>query len=165
MRTILLVATLISMAGPAWAGEGAKSAADAARDNIRAHFQKVRKTTLVSLPARRAGDVDTIATPEPAAAPKRPLTREQVEREVRDHRNEVQYCYETLSSTQKRQAGSVTFDLVIDPDGAVRSAGVASGVKKGELEKCLERTVKRWSFPQADAPTSLSYVFVFATDK
>ncbi len=155
-----LLGLLLVCSAPARAEEA--SPADQARARIAAEAQRMRRTSVGTLGRRTTTDLDAEAG---KGAPKRGLGHDAIERAVRQHRVEVQGCYDrSLGTNGKRLAGQVKFDLTVEPSGAVRAVGVTSGEKPGELEKCLQRTVRRWQFPAADLPTSLSYVFVFATD-
>lgn len=138
------------------------SPADQARAQIAAQAQRIKRAPVGTLGRRASADLDAEAG---KAEPKRGLGHDAIERAVRQHRVEVQGCYDrSLGTSGKRLAGQVKFDLTVEPSGAVRAVGVTSGEKPGELEKCLQRTVRRWQFPAAELPTSLSYVFVFTTD-
>ena len=151
---------LLALSAPSRADQA--SPADQARARIAAEAQRMKRAQVGALGRRAAADLDADAA---KGEPRRGLGHDAIERAVRQHRVEVQGCYDrALGTSGKRLAGQVKFELTVEPSGAVRSVGVTSGEKPGELERCLQRTVRRWQFPAADLPTSLSYVFVFSTD-
>ncbi len=76
------------------------------------------------------------------------LTKEQVQRVIRRHRNQVRYCYEKRLNSRRDLAGKVTLRFTIGGSGAVIAATVAdSTVRDGELEGCLRKRLLRWVFP------------------
>jgi TonB family protein len=143
------------------------TAGDAARKNVQRQFLEMRRVSGTgALPQKRVASEPDAPTLSQNAEPRRMVVRDLMDRQVRAHRSEVQYCYDqALSLAAKRTSGSVAFELEIERSGSVRQVGVVAGTKQGELERCLQRTIRRWQFPPQESTVSLSYVFVFSTER
>ncbi len=93
------------------------------------------------------------------------LSKEVIRRVVNQHKAEIKFCYESELNKHPDLAGRVVVAFVISPSGAVMSAQVSdSSLRNAEVESCLARKVKTWSFPSPDGGgvVSVSYPFVFS---
>lgn len=105
--------------------------------------------------------------PEPVtpakAIVKGPMDKDAIRQVVRSHIEEIRYCYNQGLLEQDDLAGRVTVQFNIGTDGGVRAAAVAeSDLGHEQVEKCIVRAVKTWTFP---APTTggnavVTYPFV-----
>ncbi len=77
------------------------------------------------------------------------MSRSVIQRVARRRRNEVRRCYEQGLQSQPDLEGRVTMRILINPSGAVQTAAVASSTLGNiEVEQCIARTMRRWTFPQ-----------------
>ena len=77
------------------------------------------------------------------------LDKEIIRRVVREHMNEIKYCYERQLNTNPGLAGKVSMKWVIQGRGRVQAVSVASTtVKNTKVESCLASRIKRWRFPK-----------------
>lgn len=77
------------------------------------------------------------------------LDKELVRRVVRQHLNEVRYCYEQALSRQPTLAGRVVVQFTIAPTGRVLvSALQSSSLEAPNVEACVVAATRRWEFPQ-----------------
>ncbi|MCB9597111.1 MAG: zinc-ribbon domain-containing protein [Sandaracinaceae bacterium] len=89
------------------------------------------------------------------------LTSEQVRAVVSRERAGVQRCYETFAR-QSGQAPSLRLDVdvTVGASGTVTRA-VTRGATFGDVNDCVERTVRRWRFPRTGSVSQISIPFVF----
>ncbi len=89
------------------------------------------------------------------------LTADQIRSVVNRERPAVTRCYETTARAFG-QAPSLRLDvdLTIGGGGAVTNTNVR-GQSFGNLNECIERTVRRWRFPPSGGVTQTSVPFVF----
>jgi hypothetical protein len=80
------------------------------------------------------------------------LSKEAIRRVIRQHINEVRFCYEKSLSANPDLAGRVNIAFVISPTGAVMSSKVAKGTTlgSGTVETCIAKAVRRWTFPSPE---------------
>lgn len=91
-----------------------------------------------------------------------PLTAAEVQKVVREHMPEIQYCYDKIASRAKAPTGEVNLAMSIDPTGRVTQViASAPGVSGRSLDKCLRSAAKRWRFPSANTETQVDYPLVF----
>jgi TonB family protein len=77
---------------------------------------------------------------------------------IRQHLNEVRFCYEQGLSGQPDLSGRVTVAFLISPSGAVQSASVPSSTLGAPtVDACIAKAVRRWTFP---SPEDGGVVFV-----
>ena len=89
------------------------------------------------------------------------LTSDQVRAVVSRERAGVQRCYETVARQSERAPSlRLDVDVTVGPSGTVTRA-VVRGPAFGDVSECVERTVRRWRFPQAGAESRISIPFVF----
>jgi hypothetical protein len=90
----------------------------------------------------------------PQVVPKPPqvmgsLSREQIERVVRQHRNEIKFCYEQELQKNPKLAGTIKIKFTISGTGSVMSALVAeTSMKNAGVERCMTGKIQRWAFPE-----------------
>jgi hypothetical protein len=92
------------------------------------------------------------------------LGKEQIRRTIQRHVNEVRHCYERALQSNPSLSGRVTVQFLIAPTGAVQSAVPVAGrsdLGSADATACVASAVQRWDFPQAAAPTMVTYPFVF----
>ncbi len=119
---------------------------------------------------RNAGQIDERATLVPQVIPGRPvvsgsLDKEIIARVIRQHRNEIKYCYESELIKNKNLAGKVTVSFTISGTGAVVAATAAGGtLNSPAVSNCIASKVRRWVFPEPNGGgiVKVSYPFVFA---
>ena len=75
---------------------------------------------------------------------------------VSDNLGDLEYC---LMQIPEKERGSeqFTLHLTIAAKGSVVEASVGGSDNADKIEACVEAQVKRWTFPQADAPTEIEY--------
>jgi TonB family protein len=114
----------------------------------------------VELGGRRTARVPQIR-PDPHVETRGGLSREDIRRTVRRHINEVRYCYEQALMSQPDLEGRVAVQFFVSPDGTVQSSAVSqSSGAVGGVGQCVSASVRRWTFPASEGPTSVTYPFV-----
>lgn len=89
------------------------------------------------------------------------LSREQVQRTVRRHINEVRFCYSQALQRRPDLEGRVAVHFLVRSDGVVQAASIASqSGELGDVGTCVAESVRRWTFPASEGPTSVTYPFV-----
>lgn len=84
------------------------------------------------------------------------LTAEQIRRVVVAHQGALRACYESEVQRNPNLKGGVTMSWNIEPGGTVTSASVvSSSLSNQRVEGCVQRQVKTWKFPVANAPTQV----------
>jgi hypothetical protein len=77
------------------------------------------------------------------------LDKELVRRVVRQHLNEVRYCYEQALPRRPALAGRVVAQFTIAPTGRVLVAALqSSSLGDSAVESCIVEATRRWPFPQ-----------------
>jgi|GEM_PF-3551804 len=89
------------------------------------------------------------------------LRSRDINKVIRAHFGRIQACYEHAVAHNRAPKGSVSVRFVIAPNGTVAKANVTCGKAHRALARCIEHRIVRWSFPRADAPTTVDYPFVF----
>jgi hypothetical protein len=93
------------------------------------------------------------------------LDREIVRRVVRQHLNEVRYCYEQALARKPALAGRVVARFSITPSGSVLASALQSStLGDGTVESCIVAATRRWAFPQprGGGLVTVSYPFQLA---
>ena len=86
------------------------------------------------------------------------LSKEAIRRVIRQHLNEVRFCYEQGLSTQPDLEVRVTVAFLISPTGAVQSSSIPnSTLGSAKVDACIAKAVRRWTFP---SPEDGGVVFV-----
>lgn len=75
---------------------------------------------------------------------------------IADRLSDLEYCLMNIPEAD-RGSEEFTLHLVIAPKGNVVSSSIAGGDNADKIGACVQAQVKRWTFPQADAPTELDY--------
>ncbi|MBX7191135.1 MAG: AgmX/PglI C-terminal domain-containing protein [Sandaracinaceae bacterium] len=89
------------------------------------------------------------------------LSREQVQRTVRQHINEVRFCYSQELQSRPDLEGRVAVRFMVNAEGRVMSSLVAQESGQiGDVGQCVSESVRRWTFPASSGPTSVTYPFV-----
>jgi hypothetical protein len=92
------------------------------------------------------------------------MDREIVRRVVRNHLNEVRYCYERALPGRPSLAGRVVATFTILPTGRVASSVIGeSTLKDAAVEGCIAASVRRWEFPRTEGLVIVSYPFALIT--
>ena len=141
-----------------------------------------KKSDAPSAPAAKKTQVDTIAQSK-AAADKfdlgrktRGATRPSEDTEVKmdaktlstaavgtvvaAKQGDLEYCLMNIPEAE-RGSEEFTLHLTISPKGAVVDSSVSGSENAEKIEACVQSQVKRWTFPQADAPTEIDYPLAF----
>ncbi len=77
------------------------------------------------------------------------LAAQVIQRAIRQHTNQIRYCYEKLLVQRADAAGVLTLEVVITPEGTVARAK-ATGVAP-DLEACVSKHALSWVFPRPKA--------------
>jgi TonB family protein len=90
------------------------------------------------------------------------LDKEIVRRIIRQHLNEVKYCYELQLPRHPDLAGRITVQFTIAAEGKVTASLVqTSSLNNAAVESCIVQATRRWEFPRRNAGlTIVSYPFV-----
>ena len=103
---------------------------------------------------KKASDLGDKKTRVPKLVPGKPkvmgsLDREIIRRVVRQHRNEIRYCYERELQKNPKLAGVVKVKFTISGTGSVISALVSSTtLKNARVERCMTGKIRHWVFPE-----------------
>jgi TonB family protein len=93
------------------------------------------------------------------------LDKDIIRRIVRNHINEVRYCYNQALARDPNAAGRVAVQFTIGPTGKVAGAVVQeSSLPDRGSANCIATAVKRWSFPKPrnGGNVMVTYPFVLA---
>ena len=89
------------------------------------------------------------------------LDAEIIRRVVRQHLNQIRYCYEKVLAQNPKAGGKLTLTFVITPDGMVaqvKATGVAT-----DVETCVASRAMGWQFPKPKTGiVQVTYPMVFA---
>jgi TonB family protein len=114
----------------------------------------------VELPGHRVARVPQIH-PDPHVETRGGLSREDIRRTVRRHINEVRFCYEQELNSHPDLEGRVAVQFFVNADGTVSTSAVAQSTGPvAEVGQCVSQSVRRWTFPSSEGPTSVTYPFV-----
>ena len=73
---------------------------------------------------------------------------------------DLEYCIMNIPEDE-RGSEQFTLHLEIAPKGTVVSSTLGGSDNAAKIESCVQEQVKRWTFPQADAPTDIDYPLSF----
>jgi len=141
-----------------------------------------KKSDAPAAPVVKKSDVDTIAQSK-AAADKwdlgrksrdasRPTDGNEVKMQaktlstsmvaavVTDKQSDLEYCLENIPEAD-RGTEQFTLHLSIAAKGVVLKSSVSGDANAEKIDACVQSQVKRWTFPQADAPTEIDYPLSF----
>lgn len=101
------------------------------------------------LRGRGGGKVPTI---KPGSAQvKGSLSKEVIRRVIRQHLNEIRFCYEQQLALKPDLGGRVAIQFIISPTGSVQMSKVASStLGNKQVEGCIAKAVRRWTFPSPE---------------
>jgi len=100
--------------------------------------------------------------PQPSATVKGGLSKEVIRRVVRQHMNEIRFCYEQQLAMRPDLQGRVPVSFVISPSGAVQSSAVVgSTLGNATAEQCMARAVRRWAFPTPEGGGIVAVTYPF----
>jgi hypothetical protein len=161
---------------------GAATSDHCAIDDLGFDSMLAKKPDAPAAPAAKKSDVDTIAQSKAAAdkwdlgRKSRDATRPTDGNEVKmtaktlstsavaavvtDKQSDLEYCLENIPEAD-RATEQFTLHLSIAAKGTVLSSAVTGDANAAKIETCVQEQVKRWTFPQADAPTEIDYPLSF----
>jgi outer membrane biosynthesis protein TonB len=93
------------------------------------------------------------------------LAPDAVRQVVLRHQQSLKQCYDAELARDPDLKGGITMTWLIAPDGTVSTASVAaSTIRNTNVESCVLRVVRSWTFPTSDGPTNVAaYPFKFGT--
>jgi hypothetical protein len=93
------------------------------------------------------------------------LSREVVQRVVRQRLDKLRSCYETSLQKNPKLAGRVTTTFTIDPSGTVSTAQSESDLSDAAVLRCVETTFRSMTFPKPEKGGSVvvHYPVVFSS--
>jgi hypothetical protein len=150
MKAIASLIVLSSLAAPAIAGPPRpKREPDALKklDLGESYGLKARKTALPKADVDRA-DVVT-------------LSENQMTRVIKDHLDEVQYCWMRVPRGKRAVAAAILV-LAIEPIGRVKSVEINGDLPAG-VATCIQKVASRWLFPATDAAAEISHGITLTT--
>ncbi len=120
---------------------------------------------------KNAATIKDKKTKVPKIVPGRPrvqgsLDKEIIRRVVRQHRNEIRYCYEKQLQKNPKLSGEVKVKFIISGTGSVMSAVVSdSTLKNSKVQQCMTKKIRRWVFPEpkGGGTVIVNYPFKFST--
>ncbi len=79
---------------------------------------------------------------------------------IAERQADLEYCFMKIPAAAR---GNEEFmlHLTIAPRGNVLAATVAGDANAVAIERCIQAQARRWSFPQADAPSEVDYPLTF----
>lgn len=91
------------------------------------------------------------------------LSKEVIRRVVRQHINEIRFCYEQALAKNPSLAGKVIVQFIIDDQGNVISSKVKSTtLKDTTVEKCIVEALERWTFPSPEGGGTVKVTYPFS---
>ncbi len=93
------------------------------------------------------------------------LSKELIDKEVRRHKAQIQFCYQKQLTRAPNLAGKVSLSWIIAMDGSVMRAKVSSSsLGDKDVESCLVRALSNWKFPKPEGGVvEVVYPFLFGT--
>jgi hypothetical protein len=88
------------------------------------------------------------------------LSLSQVAAVVTDKQGDLEYCIMNIPE-KDRGTEQFTLHLEISAKGAIVSSSLSGDENAAKIDACVQEQVKRWTFPQADAPTDIDYPLSF----
>jgi TonB family protein len=93
------------------------------------------------------------------------LDKDVIAKIIRQHQNEIKYCYESELNKNPSLAGKVAVAFTIDPTGAVADASVTeSTLGNSTAENCMLSRIRRWKFPEpkGGGVVAVTYPWLFS---
>jgi TonB family protein len=107
------------------------------------------------------GDMPTIKPG--TAAVQGALSKEVIRRIIKQHLNEVRFCYEQALATQPDIEGKMAVKFTISPTGAVETANVStSTLGAPAVDSCVSQAFERWTFPAPEGGGSVTVTYPLA---
>ena len=94
------------------------------------------------------------------------LSREEIQRVVRRHMNQIKYCYEKELAKSPNLQGKVVAFWIIAGTGLVQTAKASQNTMGNKnVEQCVMKVVKRMRFPRpkGGGTVTVTYPFVFSS--
>ena len=89
------------------------------------------------------------------------LDKEIIRRVIRQHHNEVRFCYERGLAARPEISGRVVTSFTIAATGRVLASAVTeTSLRETEVESCIAAAVRRWEFPSSAQTSMVSYPFM-----
>jgi hypothetical protein len=89
------------------------------------------------------------------------LDKEIIRRVIRQHHNEVRYCYERGLVEKPALEGRVVTSFTIANTGRVLASAVTdTSLRTPDVERCIAEAVRRWEFPSSAQTSMVSYPFI-----
>ncbi len=94
------------------------------------------------------------------------LSKEVIARVIRQHQQEIKYCYESELNRTPGLAGKVAVSWVIGPDGSVTENKVTeSTLGSAPAEQCMLSRIMRWKFPEVPGGGVVNVTFPWVFKK
>lgn len=93
------------------------------------------------------------------------LDKDVIAKIIRQHQNEIKYCYESELNKNPSLAGKVAVAFTIDPTGAVSDANVTeTTLNSSTAENCMLSRIRRWKFPEpkGGGVVAVTYPWLFS---
>jgi TonB family protein len=93
------------------------------------------------------------------------LDKDVIAKIIRQHQNEIKYCYESELNKNPSLAGKVAVAFTIDPTGAVSDASVTeTTLVNSTAENCMLSRIRRWKFPEpkGGGVVAVTYPWIFS---
>lgn len=93
------------------------------------------------------------------------LDKDVIAKIIRQHQNEIKYCYESELNKNPSLAGKVAVAFTIDPTGAVSDASVTeTTLGNSTAESCMLSRIRRWKFPEpkGGGVVAVTYPWIFS---
>lgn len=94
------------------------------------------------------------------------LSREEIQRVVKRHMNQIKYCYEKELAKSPNLQGKVVAFWIISGTGLVQTAKASQNTMGNKsVEQCIMKVVKRMRFPRpkGGGTVTVTYPFVFSS--
>ena len=90
--------------------------------------------------------------------------REMIQNVMASGTKQLQTCYERRLKGRPDLKGAWVIQFLIGTDGSTSDVNIkANGMKDGEFEECMSRSVERWHFQALSEPTMTGRKFVFGS--
>jgi TonB family protein len=116
-----------------------------------------------TLAARAHKPIVPVADPDGKSIVLGQLSKDIIRRVVRQHLNEIKFCYDKELMKKSELGGRVMTQFTIAGNGKVAVAGIASStIADPAVEQCMVGAIRRWEFPRPEGGglVSVSYPFV-----
>jgi TonB family protein len=91
------------------------------------------------------------------------LTKDEVGKVIREHMNEVRYCYDAALVRNPTFEGKLVAGFVVTRNGTVSSTEVKDSSHDPQLDRCIMVRLAKWQFPKprGGVNVAISYPFIF----